>query len=116
MRPEGAERREKMVIMIKTLKKAPSNFTSERYRSLVGRPLFICLGKAEPNAFTDDVTCLLTEPRVRVITFARQTTQMFRVLALTLFGFLERRSRYELPFENENATAKFMMKAYHDFT
>jgi hypothetical protein len=62
----------------------------------------------------NDVLDLLTEARVRVITFAH-TTQIFQVLDTTLFGVLKRRQRYELPFGGEKASVKFLMKVYHDF-
>jgi hypothetical protein len=53
---------------------------------------------------------ILTEARVRVITFAPHTTQIFHVLDLTLFGILKQRPRYELPFDDNNATVRFMIK------
>jgi hypothetical protein len=64
---------------------------------------------------TNDVLDLLTEARVRVITFAPHTTQIFQVLDTTLFGVLKRRQRSELPFGDEKATVKFVMKVYRDF-
>jgi hypothetical protein len=64
---------------------------------------------------TDDVIRFLTDATVRVITFAPYATQIFQVLDLTLFGVLKRRTGYELPFENDNATAKFITRVYHDF-
>jgi hypothetical protein len=64
---------------------------------------------------TDDVIRLLTDATMRVITFAPHTTHIFLVVDLTLFGALKRRPRYELPFETDHATVKFMMKVYHDF-
>jgi hypothetical protein len=57
---------------------------------------------------TDDVIRLLTEARGPVITFAPHKTQIFQVLDLTLFGVLKRHPRYELLFENDNATVKFI--------
>jgi hypothetical protein len=63
---------------------------------------------------TDDVIQVLTEARVRVITFAPDTTQVFQVLDLTLFGVLKRRPRYELPFNDQNATVKCIIKVYYD--
>jgi hypothetical protein len=65
---------------------------------------------------TDDVVRIRTEARVRVITFAPHTTQVFQVLDLTLFGVLKRCPRYELPFDENNATVKVITKVYHDFT
>jgi hypothetical protein len=64
---------------------------------------------------TDNVIRLLTEARVRVITFAPHTTHIFQILDLTLFGVLNKPPRYELLFETDNATVKFIMKVYHDF-
>jgi hypothetical protein len=61
------------------------------------------------------VVGLLTEARVRVITFAPHTTQIFQVLDVTLFGVLQRRLGYKLPFEDEKETVGFIMKVYHDF-
>jgi hypothetical protein len=68
-----------------------------------------------PCHITDDSVGLLTEARVRVITFAPHTTQIFQVLDVTLFGVLKRRLGYELPFEDEKETVNFIMKVYHDF-
>jgi hypothetical protein len=53
---------------------------------------------------TDDVIRLLTEARMRVITFAPHTTQISQGLDLKLVDVLKRLRRYELPFENGNAT------------
>jgi hypothetical protein len=58
---------------------------------------------------------ILTEARVRVITFAPHTTQIFQILDLTLFGVLKRQPRYDLPFDDDTATVKFIMKVYRDF-
>jgi hypothetical protein len=68
-----------------------------------------------PSHVPDDIISLLTEARVRVITFAPRTTQIFQVLDVTFFGVLERRLGYKLPFEDEKETVEFMMKVYHDF-
>jgi hypothetical protein len=65
---------------------------------------------------SDDVICILTEARVHVIASAAPTTQVFQVLDLTLFGVLKRCPRYELPFDEYNATVKVIAKVYHDFT
>jgi hypothetical protein len=68
-----------------------------------------------PSHVIDDIIGFLTEARVRVITFAPHTTQIFQVLDVTLFGVLKRRLGYELPFEDEKETVRFIMKVYHDF-
>jgi hypothetical protein len=65
---------------------------------------------------SNDVIRILTDARVRAITFARHTTQVFQVLELTLFCVLKRRPRYELPFDENNATVKVITKGHHDFT
>jgi hypothetical protein len=65
---------------------------------------------------SDDVIRILTQARLRVITFARHTTQVFQVLDLTLFGILKRRPRYELQFDDDNATVELILKVIHDFT
>jgi hypothetical protein len=64
---------------------------------------------------SDDLIHIPTEAKVRVITFAPHTTQIFQILDLKLFGVLKRRTRSALPFENDNPTAKFIMRVYHDF-
>jgi hypothetical protein len=63
----------------------------------------------------NDVMAILTEAKVRVIILAPHTTQIFQVLVLTLFGVPERCARYELPFDDDNATVKVIMKIYHNF-
>jgi hypothetical protein len=63
-----------------------------------------------PSHVTVDIIRLLTEARVCVITLAPYTTQIFQVLDVTLFGVLKRRLGAKLPFEDEKATVKFIMK------
>jgi hypothetical protein len=65
---------------------------------------------------SDDVIRILIEARVRVITFAPRTTQVFQVFDLTLFGILKRCPRYELSFDDGNAIVKVIMKVSQDFT
>jgi hypothetical protein len=64
---------------------------------------------------SDDVIRSLTEARVRIIIFAPHTTQVFQVLDFTLLGVLKRCPRYEVPFDDDNATVKVITKEYHDF-
>jgi hypothetical protein len=64
---------------------------------------------------TDNIIGVLTEARVRVITFAPYTTQIFQVLDVTLFGVLKQRLGYKLPFEEEKETVRSIMKVYYDF-
>jgi hypothetical protein len=68
-----------------------------------------------PSHVTREVIGILTEARVRVITFASHTTQIFQILDLTLFGVLNHQRRYDLPFDDDAATVKFIMKVYRDF-
>jgi hypothetical protein len=63
---------------------------------------------------SDNVIHILTEARLRVITFAPHTTQVFQVLDLTLFGVPKRCPRNGLPFDENNATVKVIMNVYHD--
>jgi hypothetical protein len=65
---------------------------------------------------SDEVIGILIEARVRGITFIPHTTQIFQVLDLTLFCVLKRCPRYELPFDENNATVKVITKVYHNFT
>jgi hypothetical protein len=68
-----------------------------------------------PSHVIDDIIGLLTEARVRVITFAPHTTQIFHILDVTLFGVLKRRLGHRLPFEDEKENVKFIMKVYRNF-
>jgi hypothetical protein len=68
-----------------------------------------------PSHVTDDMVHLLTRARVRVITFAPRTTQIFQVPDVTLLGVLKGRPRWDLPFKDNKETVQFMMKVYHDF-
>jgi hypothetical protein len=68
-----------------------------------------------PSHMSDDVISLLTEARVPVTTLAPNTTQIFQVLDVALFGVLKPRPRYQLPFEDEKEIVEFIMKVYHDF-
>jgi hypothetical protein len=65
---------------------------------------------------SDDVIHIPTESKVRVMIVAPHPTQVFQVLDLTLFGVLKRCPRYELPFDDEDATVQSIMKVYLDFT
>jgi hypothetical protein len=63
----------------------------------------------------DNIIAVLTEARVRAITFASDTTQIFQFLDVTLFGVLKQHLGYKLPFEDEKESVTFIMKVYHDF-
>jgi hypothetical protein len=68
-----------------------------------------------PSHVTDDIIGLLTEARVRAITFAPQATQIFQVFDMALVGVLKGHPRSELAFEDEKMTVKFRMKVSHGF-
>jgi hypothetical protein len=69
-----------------------------------------------PAHVSDDVIRIPTEARERGITLTPHTTQVFQIPALTLFDVFKRRPRYELLFDDDNATVKFTINLYHDFT
>jgi hypothetical protein len=58
---------------------------------------------------------LLSEARVRIVTFTPHTTQIFQALDLTLFGVLKRRGQYQLPFGDDAGSSRFIKKLYRDF-
>jgi hypothetical protein len=64
---------------------------------------------------SDDMIRIGTGATVRIITYAPHTTQVFQVLDLTLFDIPKGCPRYELSFDDDNATVKVIMKVYHDF-
>jgi hypothetical protein len=69
-----------------------------------------------PAHVSDDVIRIPIEAREWGITFTPHTAQVFQILDLTLFDVLKRRPRYELLFDDDNATVKFTMNLYHNFT
>jgi hypothetical protein len=87
-----------------------------RGRAVLAQEIAILLMAHCWGDVSDDVIRILTEARVRVITFAPHTTEVFQVLDVTLFGVLKRCPRYELPFDANNATVKVITMVYHDFT
>jgi hypothetical protein len=84
-------------------------------RAVLAQEIAILLMDDCSGDLSDDVIRILTEASVRFITFAPHTTQVLQVLDLTLFGVLKRCPRYELPFDDNNATAKGITKVYHHF-
>jgi hypothetical protein len=79
-----------------------SYLDSFRGRAVVAQEIAVLL-RAHCSAYvTGDVLRILTEARVRVITFAPHTTQVFQILDLTLFGVLKRCTRYELTFDDDS--------------
>jgi hypothetical protein len=58
---------------------------------------------------TNDLIDVLTEARVRVMTFAVYTTQIFDV---TVCGLVKRNPSYKSRFGDEKVTVRFLAKAY----
>jgi hypothetical protein len=84
-------------------------------RAVLAQQIAVLLMAHRSADVSDDVMRILTEAKVRVITFARHTTQVFQVLDLTLFGVLKPCPRHELSFDANAATVKVITKVYHDF-
>jgi hypothetical protein len=55
-----------------------------------------------------DVLTLLSNSRVRIVTFAPHTTQIFQIV-------FKRREQYQLPFDDDSGGAHFIKRASHDF-
>jgi hypothetical protein len=64
---------------------------------------------------SDDVVAVLTNARVRVITFAPHTTHVFQILDVVLFGALKKRASGLEMWNEESGTVVFIIKLYHDF-
>jgi hypothetical protein len=69
----------------------------------------ILMDNSSPH-LTPAVLTLLSNARVRIVTFALHTTQIFPILDLTLFGVFKRREQYQLPFDDERGTVNFITK------
>jgi hypothetical protein len=65
-----------------------------------------------PSHLISDVRDLLNTARVRVVTFAPGTTQIFQLLDLTLCGMFKRAGKYDLPCSDLGTTADFMYNVY----
>jgi hypothetical protein len=64
---------------------------------------------------SDDIVAVLTNARVRVITFASHTTHVFQILDLVLFGALKKRASGLEMWNEESGTVAFIIELYHDF-
>jgi hypothetical protein len=64
---------------------------------------------------TSEVMTLLTQPKVRVITFALPITNIFQMLDFTLFKVFKRVGKYNLPFDNLNSTSHFISNLLINF-
>jgi hypothetical protein len=61
------------------------------------------------------VIALLTDARVKIVTFATYTTQIFQVLDMVLFGALKKHATSLTMLDEEQSTAAFLIKVYHDY-
>jgi hypothetical protein len=64
--------------------------------------------------FAPVVIDLLSEARVRIVTFAPHTTQIFQALNLTLFGVVKRLGQYQLPLGDDAGSSRFIKKGDRD--
>jgi hypothetical protein len=64
---------------------------------------------------SDDVVAVLTRVRVRIVTFASHTTQIFQVLDIILFGPLRKHATGLKSLDEEQSAAAFLLKVYYDF-
>jgi hypothetical protein len=79
-----------------------------------GEDAVLLMDNCSPH-LTPTVIGLLSEARVKIVTFAPHTTHIFQVLDLALFGVLKRHGQYQLPFDNDAGTGHFIKKVDHDF-
>jgi hypothetical protein len=63
----------------------------------------------------DDVIAVLTNTRVRVITFAPHTTHVFQMLDVMLFGPVKKHAIGLEVLNEEPGTVALIFKLYHDF-
>jgi hypothetical protein len=64
---------------------------------------------------SDDIVAVLTNSRVRVITFSSHTTHVFQMLYIMLFGALKKRASGLEMWNGESGTVAFIIMLYHDF-
>jgi hypothetical protein len=64
---------------------------------------------------SDIVTAVLTRERVRIVTFASHTTQIFQMLDMVLFGVFKKHGTGLSTLEEEQSAAAFILKICHDF-
>jgi hypothetical protein len=64
---------------------------------------------------SDDIAAVLTSVRVRIITFASHTTQVFQILDVVLSGALKKHATGLKSLDEQQPAAAFLFKVYHDF-
>jgi hypothetical protein len=68
-----------------------------------------------PSHITKQVIDMLTTARVRIKTFVPNTTHIFQILDLMLFGSFKKVGKCQLPFAAINSTSPFIYRIYMDF-
>jgi hypothetical protein len=68
-----------------------------------------------PTHVGEEVSTILCNAQVRIITWPPHTTHIFQELDLCLFGVLKRRGQYLLPFDDDQMMAGFFFKIYRTF-
>jgi hypothetical protein len=63
----------------------------------------------------DEVVALLTNLRVRIITFSPHTTHIFQVLAVVLFGAMKKHDTCLKDLDETFPAAAFPIRVYHNF-
>jgi hypothetical protein len=64
---------------------------------------------------SDDIVAVLTNARVRVITFAPHTIHLFQMLDVVLFDALKKLASGLKMWNGESGNVTFIIKLYHDF-
>jgi hypothetical protein len=74
----------------------------------------LLMANSSPHV-SDNVFAVLTNTRVRVITFAPHTTHVLQMLDIVLFDALKKRASGLEMWNEESGTVAFTIKLYHDF-
>jgi hypothetical protein len=64
---------------------------------------------------SDDITADLTRERVRIVTFASDTAQIFQMLDMVLFGALKKHHTGLGTLDEEQPAATFLLRVYRNF-
>jgi hypothetical protein len=64
---------------------------------------------------SDDGIAVLTRERMKIITFAPDTTHIFQLLDVVLFRTLKKNVTNLTTLEEKQTTAAFIIKVHHDF-
>jgi hypothetical protein len=64
---------------------------------------------------SDDIIAILTNAHVRIIIFVPDTTHIFQMLDVVLFGALKKRASGLEMLNDESGTVAFIIKLYDDF-